>query len=224
MEEKWEVKDIEQPESAKQAINWFENKISKTITEIDKSYSQYRISEALMGTYKLVWDDFCSWYLEIVKPNYGNPIDKLTYDKTIEQLEILLKLLHPFMPFLSEEVWHLIDEKKEDLIVADWPKSGNVEEILLDDFDTVSEVVSLIRNFRKQKQIASIDVKVELEKLKKELEYTEGFLKSVEAKLSNEKFVKNAPQSLVDKERKKQADAKAKIEILADKITALSHA
>ena len=278
----WEIANIEQPSAAKQAVLWFENKTNKIIAEIDESYRKYRISEALMSTYKLVWDDFCSWYLEIVKPNYGNPIDKLTYDKTIEQLEILLKLLHPFMPFLSEEVWHLIDEKKEDLIVADWPKSGNVEEILLDDFDTVSEVVSLIRNFRKQKQIASkeqlgllikenrnfcrdmdpiicklgnldsiqyvyekpsgtysfivnaneyfipfsdsIDVKVELEKLKKELEYTEGFLKSVEAKLSNEKFVKNAPQSLVDKERKKQADAKAKIEILADKITALSHA
>ena len=104
----WEVADVEQPESAEQAIDWFENKISKTITEIDESYSKYRISEALMGTYRLVWDDFCSWYLEMVKPNYGSPIDSLTYAKTIEQLEKILKLLHPFMPFLSRKYYTLL--------------------------------------------------------------------------------------------------------------------
>ncbi len=278
----WEVKDVPQPDSAKQAIIWFENKINKTISEIDESYSKYRISEALMSTYKLVWDDFCSWYLEIVKPNYGNPIDSVTHNKTIQQLEKVLKLLHPFMPFLSEELWHLIDDRANDIIVADWPKVEKEEEILLDDFDVVAEVVSSIRNFRKQKQIPnkeqlsllvkenkklcrnmdpiicklgnidsieyvsekpseaysfmvkaneyfiplsdSINVEAEIEKLQKELDYTKGFLKSVEAKLSNEKFVQNAPQALVDKERKKQADAKAKIEILADKITAISDA
>lgn len=278
----WGVKDVPQPDSAKQAIIWFENKINKTISEIDESYSKYRISEALMSTYKLVWDDFCSWYLEIVKPNYGNPIDSVTHNKTIQQLEKVLKLLHPFMPFLSEELWHLIDDRANDIIVADWPKAEKVEEILLDDFDIVAEVVSSIRNFRKQKQIPnkeqlsllvkenkklcrnmdaiicklgnvdsieyvsekpsgaysfmvkaneyfvplsdSINVEAEIEKLQKELDYTKGFLKSVEAKLSNEKFVQNAPQALVDKERKKQADAKAKIEILADKITAISDA
>ena len=96
----WEVSDCEQPESAKQAIIWFENKINKAIIEIDESYTKYRISEALMSTYKLIWDDFCSWYLEIVKPNYGSPIDNITYQKTIQQLEKILKLLHPFMPFL----------------------------------------------------------------------------------------------------------------------------
>ena len=278
----WEVKDVPQPDSAKQAIIWFENKINKSISEIDESYSKYRISEALMSTYKLVWDDFCSWYLEIVKPNYGSPIDSVTYNKTIQQLEKVLKLLHPFMPFLSEEVWYLIDNRENDIIVADWPKAEKVEEILLNDFDIVSEVVSSIRNFRKQKQVSnkeqfsllvkenkklcrnmdpiicklgnidsieyvsekpsgaysfmvkaneyfiplsdSINVEVEIEKLQKELDYTKGFLKSVEAKLSNEKFVQNAPQALVDKERKKQADAKAKIEILADKIAAISDA
>ncbi|MBT4881372.1 MAG: valine--tRNA ligase, partial [Flavobacteriales bacterium] len=272
----WEVTDIEQPESAKQAIDWFENKISKTITEIDESYSKYRISEALMGTYKLVWDDFCSWYLEMVKPNYGSPIDDITYAKTIEQLEKILKLLHPFMPFLSEEIWHLIDDRKEDIIVAEWPKAGNVNETLLSDFENASEVVAGIRTIRKEQNIANkdqlellvidnqkpkhnldaiitklgnltsvntteekpngafsfmvksneyfiplgdnIDVAAEIEKLQKELDYTKGFLKSVEGKLSNERFVNNAPEQVVVNEKNKMADAKAKIEILTAKI------
>jgi valyl-tRNA synthetase len=276
----WEVADIDQPESAKQAINWFENKISKSITEIDESYSKYRISEALMTTYKLVWDDFCSWYLEIVKPNYGSPIDKITYQKTIENLEKLLKLLHPFMPFLSEEIWHLIDDRKNDIIVSDWPKSEKVDEIILDDFDIVSEVVSSIRNFRIQKQIpnkeqislfvklnqshcknmdsiicklgniekveytdneidgsfsfrvksneyfipleGNVDLDAELEKLQKELDYTKGFLKSVNGKLNNENFVKGAPEQVVANERKKQADALQKIEVLGKQIDSIS--
>ena len=153
----WETADISQPESSKQATIWFENKINKVITEIDTSYRKYRISEALMSNYKLVWDDFCSWYLEIVKPTYGLPIDKETYNKTIENLEKLLKLLHPFMPFLSEEIWHLINERKDDIIVSEWPKANKVEEIILSDFDIVSEVVSSIRNFKIQKQIPNKD-------------------------------------------------------------------
>jgi valyl-tRNA synthetase len=276
----WEVADIDQPESAKQAINWFENKISKAISEIDESYSKYRISEALMTTYKLVWDDFCSWYLEIIKPNYGSPIDKITYQKTIENLEKLLKLLHPFMPFLSEEIWHLIDNRKNDIIVSDWPKSEKVDEIILDDFEIVSEVVSSIRNFRIQKQIpnkeqislfvklnqshcknmdsiicklgniekveytdneidgsfsfrvksneyfipleGNVDLDAELEKLQKELDYTKGFLKSVNGKLSNENFVKGAPEQVVENEKKKQADALQKIKVLENQIDIIS--
>ena len=276
----WEVADINQPESAKQAIDWFENKISKVITEIDESYSKYRISESLMGTYKLVWDDFCSWYLEMIKPAYGSPIDSITYNKTIEQLEKILKLLHPFMPFLSEEIWHLIKEREEDIIVSDWPEVNTIDENLLSDFDFTTEIVSGIRNIRKQQNIPnkeklelkvisdtenkmdviiqklcnlseinyvtekisgafsfmvksneyfvplsdSIDVEAEIEKLQKELDYTKGFLKIVEGKLSNDKFVQNAPQQLVDNEKNKLADAKTKIEILAEKITALSDA
>jgi valyl-tRNA synthetase len=276
----WEVADLDQPESAKQAINWFENKISKAISEIDESYSKYRISEALMTTYKLVWDDFCSWYLEIIKPNYGSPIDKITYQKTIENLEKLLKLLHPFMPFLSEEIWHLIDNRKNDIIVSDWPKSEKVDEIILDDFEIVSEVVSSIRNFRIQKQIpnkeqislfvklnqshcknmdsiicklgniekveytdneidgsfsfrvksneyfipleGNVDLDAELEKLQKELDYTKGFLKSVNGKLSNENFVKGAPEQVVENEKKKQADALQKIKVLENQINSIS--
>ena len=276
----WKVENIPQPEEAKQAIIWFENKINKSIKEIDNSYSKYRISEALMITYKLVWDDFCSWYLEIIKPNYGNPIDVVTYNKTIEHLEKVLKLLHPFMPFLSEEVWHLIDNRKNDIIISDWPISNDIDENILDDFTIVSEVVSSIRNFRKQSQVpnknlislhvidnekksrkmdsiiiklgnlesieyinhkenksysfmvksneyfiplsGNIDLEEELQKLKKELDYTKGFLKIVNAKLSNEKFVQNAPKALVDKEKIKFKDANIKIEILNEKISKLS--
>ena len=278
----WEVADVQQPESSKQAIDWFENKINKTITEIDESYSKYRISEALMGTYKLVWDDFCSWYLEMVKPNYGSPMDKVTYAKTIEQLEKILKLIHPFMPFLTEEIWHLIDDRKEDIIVAHWPKSGTINEQLLADFENTTEVVAGIRTIRKEQNIANkeqlellvidnqkasnnltaiiaklgnlstidtttekpngafsfmvksneyfiplgdnIDVAAEIEKLQKELDYTKGFLKSVEGKLSNERFVNNAPEQVVVNEKNKMADAKAKIEILATKIKDLASA
>ena len=278
----WEVAEVQQPESAKQAIDWFENKLSKIITEIDESYSKYRISEALMGTYRLVWDDFCSWYLEMVKPNYGSPIDSTTYAKTIEQLEKILKLLHPFMPFLTEEIWHLIDDRKEDIIVANWPKSGTVKEQLLADFENTTEVVAGIRTIRKEQNIANkeqlellvidnqkaktnldaivaklgnlssintanekpngafsfmvksneyfiplgdnIDVAAEIEKLQNELEYTKGFLKSVKGKLSNERFVNNAPEQVVVKEKNKMADAKAKIEILATKIKDLASA
>jgi len=272
----WEVEEVEQPESAKQAIIWFESKLSKTIIEIDESYSKYRISEALMGTYRLVWDDFCSWYLEMVKPNYGSPIDSTTYAKTIEQLEKILKLLHPFMPFLTEEIWHLIDDRKEDIIVAHWPIAGTINEQLLTDFENVTEVVAGIRTIRKEQNIANkeqlellvienqksktnldaiaaklgnlstintinekpngafsfmvksneyfiplgenIDVAAEIEKLQKELDYTKGFLKSVEGKLGNDRFVNNAPEQVVVNEKNKMVDAKAKIEILATKI------
>jgi valyl-tRNA synthetase len=272
----WEVAKVEQPESAKQAIDWFENKLSKTIVEIDESYSKYRISEALMGTYRLVWDDFCSWYLEMVKPNYGSPMDKVTYAKTIEQLEKILKLLHPFMPFLTEEIWHLIDDRKEDIIVANWPKSGTVKEQLLADFENTTEVVAGIRTIRKEQNIANkeqlkllviqnqkaktnldaivaklgnlstiytttekpngafsfmvksneyfiplgdnFDVAAEIEKLQKELDYTKGFLKSVEGKLGNNRFVNNAPELVVKNEKNKMTDAKNKIEILSTKI------
>ena len=272
----WEVAEVEQPESAKQAITWFENKLSKTIIEINESYSKYRISEALMGTYRLVWDDFCSWYLEMVKPNYGSQIDSTTYARTIQQLEKILKLLHPFMPFLTEEIWHLIDDRKEDIIVAHWPITGAVNEQLLSDFENITEVVAGIRTIRKEQNIANkeqmellvienqkaktnfdaivaklgnlssintinekpngafsfmvksneyfiplgenIDVAAEIEKLQKELDYTKGFLKSVEGKLGNDRFVNNAPEQVVVNEKNKMADAKAKIEILATKI------
>ena len=276
----WGIKDIEQEQSSIDGIKWFENKLYSTIKEIDISFSKYRISEALMLTYKLVWDDFCSQYLEIIKPEYKQPIDKKTYNKTILFLEDILKLLHPFMPFLSEEIWHLIDDRESDIIVSQWPEAKSIDKQLINDFNNTMEVVSGIRNIRKEKNIVkkeklelfiieneeaknnhdSIIIKLgnlskveytkkkieqafsfmvkanqyfvplsdnfdkgaEIEKLNKDLDYTTGFLKIVETKLSNKKFVKNAPKQLVDNEKNKLQDAKEKIRILTEKINSLS--
>ena len=275
----WEIADCEQPDSSKKAISWFENKMSQTISEIDESYSKYRISEALMSTYKFVWDDFCSWYLEIVKPSYGSPIDKKTYQGTIEQLEKILKLLHPFMPFLTEEIWHLIEERPEDIITSIWPKSRNIDKKLLKEFEDTTEVIAGIRTIRKEHNIPNkdklkldvinhqvhqndltsiikklgnlsninvvsekpdssfsfmvksneffiqigknIDLSEEIKKLQKELDYTNGFLKSVESKLNNERFINNAPQQVIANEKNKRNDAISKIEIIKTKLSSL---
>ena len=276
----WEVSDIDQPPSSKAAIEWFDNKFQHTLAQISNTFEKYRISEALMLTYRLVWDDFCSWYLESVKPNYQQPIDHKTYQSTLLFLDDLLKLLHPFMPFLTEEVWHLIKDRREDIIVSSWPQTTSIDQSILDDFDYASEIVSAIRTVRKEKQIAnkeplklavkineggntrfdslvaklvnlselsytkesvegafsfrvkaneffiplsdSVDLGAELEKLQSELDYVRGFLKSVEAKLSNERFVNNAPEKVVTIERKKQSDALSKIAVLQEQIKALS--
>jgi len=276
----WDIEEISQEQASSDAINWFENKLSLTINEINQSFSKYRISEALMSTYKLIWDDFCSVYLEIIKPEYTKPIDKKTYNQTISFLENILQLLHPFMPFLSEEIWHLIDDRESDIIVSQWPKAKSIDEQLINDFNNTVEVVSGIRNIRKEKNIAkkeeldlfiinnteaknnldsiiiklgnlskveytkkkieqafsfmvksneyfvplteSFDKDAELEKLNKDLDYTKGFLKIVESKLSNNKFVDNAPSNLVENEKNKLKDAKEKIRILTEKINSLS--
>ncbi|MCA0133001.1 valine--tRNA ligase [Winogradskyella alexanderae] len=271
----WEIsKSIDQPFSSKIAIEWFASKFQKTLDEIDDHFSKYRLSDALMATYKLIWDDFASWLLEIVKPAYQQPIDKKTRDSVISIFEDLLKILHPFMPFLTEEIWQYIEDRKpsEALIVSKWPTKTSINETLISDFNFASEVISGIRNIRKQKNIAfkeaieclvinneninntfdqviiklgnlykleyvntaidnaltfrvksneyfipigdNIDVEAEIKKLTEELNYTEGFLKSVQKKLSNERFVKNAPEQVVASERKKEADAIAKIETI----------
>ena len=276
----WEVANIDQPKSSKVAIEWFEHKFQSTLKEINASFEKYRISEALMLTYKLVWDDFCSWYLEAIKPPYQQPIDAVSLEATIDYFEKLLKVLHPFMPFISEEVWHLLKDRKEDIIVSDWPKSTDFNVKILADFDYATEVVSNIRTIRKEKQIPfkeqlelavkinevnnkdmdaliekltnlssisyihekldgafsfrvnsnefyiplnkNIDVEAELEKLKSELKYMQGFLNSVNGKLSNDRFVNNAPEQVVAIERKKQSDAISKIEVLQNQINDLS--
>ena len=276
----WEIKDIDQEQASIDGIKWFENKLYYTIKEIEISFSKYRISEALMLTYKLVWDDFCSQYLEIIKPEYQQPIGEETYNKTILFLENILKLLHPFMPFLSEEIWHLIDERKSDIIIAKWPEAKSIDKQLINEFNNTMEVVSGIRNIRKEKNIAkkeeldlfvisdkktknnfdsiikklgnlssinytsnkvensfsfmvkasqyfvplseNFDKDAEIEKLNKDLNYTIGFLKIVENKLSNKKFVENAPKKLVENEKNKLEDAKEKIRILTEKINSLS--
>jgi valyl-tRNA synthetase len=271
----WEVSDtIEQPQSSKMAIDWYQAKFQQTLLDIEKSFDQYRISEALMSIYKLIWDDFSSWFLEMVKPAYQQPIDAKTLASVISFLEDNLKVLHPFMPFLTEEIWQNISERtaEEALIIAEYPSFVPVNETLIQEFKIASEVISGIRTIRKEKNIAfkdeieflvlnneqvntnfdtviqklgniltikyvsdnvegaisfrvksneyfipmgdAIDVEAEKTKLNEELKYTEGFLKSVQAKLNNERFVSNAPEKVIEIERKKEADALAKIETL----------
>lgn len=271
----WEVdKTIEQPKASKIAIEWYESKFQKALLEIEDHFSKYRLSDALMTTYKLIMDDFSSWLLEIVKPAYQKPVDSETYNALIKAFENNLKILHPFMPFLTEDIWHYISERtpEEALIIAKWPESKSVNETLISEFEFASEVISGIRNIRKQKNIAfkdaiglsiinnenanttfdtviaklgnlenqeyvteaiedaltfriksneyfipmagAIDIETEIKKLTEELNYTEGFLKSVQKKLSNERFVSGAPEQVVASEKKKEADALAKIETL----------
>jgi valyl-tRNA synthetase len=278
----WEVSSsIPQPESSKVAIEWYETKLQRTLTEIEENFDKYRISDALMAIYKLVWDDFCSWFLEMIKPAYQQPIDQVTFEKAIEMLENNLKLLHPFMPFLTEEIWqHIADRTTEQaIIVSEWPKAKSFDEKLISNFDFTIEVISGIRTIRKDKNIpfkdaielkvvnnekasayfdsvicklgnitsleyvndkvdgalsyrvksneyfipitGTIDVAAEITKLTEELNYTKGFLKSVEAKLSNEKFVNGAPEKVLEMERKKQADALAKIATIEQSIAGL---
>ncbi|MFK7115327.1 valine--tRNA ligase [Flavobacterium oreochromis] len=267
----WEVADIAQPEASKSAIAWYEAKLQKTLAEIEDNFEKYRISDALMAIYKLVWDDFCSWFLEMIKPGYQQPIDRATFDKAIEMLEANLKLLHPFMPFLTEEIWQYIADRtpEQALIVSEWPEVKTYNEKLITDFDFATEVISGIRTIRKDKNISfkdtielkvvnnenastffdsviiklgnvsnleyvsekvngalsyrvksneyfipvgeGIDIEAEIKKLTEELNYTKGFLKSVQSKLSNEKFVSGAPEQVIANERKKEADALAKI-------------
>jgi valyl-tRNA synthetase len=277
----WEVSDIEQPDHSAKAIEWYEAKLQKTLAEIEDHFEKYRISDALMAIYKLVWDDFCSWFLEMIKPGYQQPVDRKTYDKAIEMLEANLKLLHPFMPFLTEEIWQHIAERspEEALIIAQWPEIKTADEKLIADFDFAAEVISGIRTIRKEKNIAfkdsislkvinnenigkdfdsvicklgnvdgleyvsekvngaltyrvksneyfvpvagAVNVEEEIAKLKQELEYHKGFLKSVQAKLLNEKFVSGAPEKVVANERQKEADAMAKIATIQQSLESL---
>ncbi len=153
----WEWREIPQPEASKMAIAWFESKLNSTISVINDHFDKFRISDALMTTYKLIWDDFCSWYLEIIKPGYQQPIDGKTLESTIQFFEQLLKLIHPFMPFISEEIWHSLRDREEgeDLIISAWPTGGNVNQDLLKRFEATIDIISNIRNIRKQNNIAN---------------------------------------------------------------------
>ncbi|MFT4779636.1 MAG: valyl-tRNA synthetase [Flavobacteriales bacterium] len=153
----WEVEDRAQPAVAAKAIEWMHAKLASTTQEINEQYDQFRISDALMATYRLIWDDFCSWYLEMVKPVYGQPIDTKTKAAVIDTFETVLRLLHPFMPFISEEIWHFLGERKdpkEALVVASWPEVGAKNDALLKDFEVIQDVVTNVRSIRKEKQIA----------------------------------------------------------------------
>ncbi|WBU89975.1 valine--tRNA ligase [Cellulophaga omnivescoria] len=277
----WEVADIAQPEASKIGLEWYNAKFNKTLLDIEDHFSKYRISDALMAIYKLVWDDYSSWLLEIVKPAYQKPIDKTTYNALISVFEQNLKLLHPFMPFLTEEVWQHIEDRtpEQALVVAQWPKQQKVDEAVILNFDFAAEVVSGVRTIRKEKNIpmkealelsvlnaenvskeldvviakltnvssisytdiavdgalsfrvksneyfipmvGAIDIEAEIKKIEEELKYTKGFLISVQKKLSNERFVSNAPEKVIEIERKKQADAEAKIETLEKSLKGL---
>jgi len=275
----WEVSEtITQPESSKIALKWFDAKFQEAFAEIEDHFSKYRLSDALMTTYKLIWDDFCSWLLEMVKPAYQQPIDKITFDTVIAAFENNLKVLHPFMPFLTEEIWHQIKDRKVDeaLIISKNPEAKEFNKQLITDFDYTAEVISAIRNIRKEKNISfkdklelfvatnetfnsdfdviikklcniseikstsnkvkntlsfriksneyfipfgeNIDVEAEKQKINEELNYTKGFLISVQKKLSNERFVNNAPDKVIEIERKKESDAILKIETLEESL------
>ena len=279
----WEISDaINQPASSKIAIEWYQSKFQHAYAEMEDHFSKYRLSDSLMTLYKLIWDDFCSWLLEMVKPGYQQPIDRATYDAIILAFENNLKVLHPFMPFITEEIWHQIAPRtpEEALIISRYPSKDPVNKTVLNDFEIASEVISGIRTIRKEKNISfkepiklfvinnigaspsldavikkmgnvehleyisekiggaltyrvksneyfipmegSVNVENEIEKLSNELTYTEGFLKSIQAKLTNERFVNNAPEKVVASEKQKEADALAKITTLKNSLSSLT--
>lgn len=276
----WEVNgDLAQPESSVRAIEWFRARFNEELANINQLFDKFKISEALMAIYKLAWTDFCSWYLEMVKPGYQHPIDAKTLEATKDFFDDLLKVAQPYTPFIAEELWHLLRDREEDIIVSEWPALKEVDQASLKQFAIVEEVVTNIRNIRKKNNIANkvklelfvkknndlntrfdsvvvkmgnlsqleyteekiansntfivdqneyfipfgdtIDVEAEKEKLNKELDYTKGFLTSVQRKLQNEKFVSGAPEKVVEMERKKEADALGTIAILEEKLASL---
>jgi len=281
----WKIEDkdvdVEYENMADLAIKWYENKFQLILKDIESHFETYRISNVLMDMYKLIWDDFCSWFLEMVKPSYGASITSNTYQRVISVFEDNLRILHPFIPFVTEELWHLLAERTKDeaLIISKWPKKKSVDLEIIKDFDFVSEIITAVRAIRKKHNISFkesvcltvinhegaskifdqvlkkmvniehitytdkkidnaftfriksneyfvpsigvIDKEEELKKLKEELDYQKGFLKSVQAKLSNERFVNNAPEKVVEIERQKESDALAKIKTLKNGIEAL---
>jgi valyl-tRNA synthetase len=277
----WEVSEIEQPLSSKVAIEWFDSRFAQVLSEINSNFDKFRISDALMSTYKLIWDDFCSWYLEMIKPGYQQPIDRQTLEHTLDFFERILKIMHPFTPFVSEELYHALRERQpgDDIVIAEWPAVQEVSSSALAQFAFNEKVITQLRNIRKQNNIATkikmelyikadasrasdadsiivkmgnlsvleyvqdnvaqsnsfivdgieffvpfgeqIDLEAEKKKLEEELHYTKGFLKSVQSKLQNEKFMAGAPDAVVANERNKEADALNKIAILEEKLKSL---
>jgi valyl-tRNA synthetase len=278
----WQVDTtLAQPDTSKIGLTWYEAKFQKALAEIEDHFSKYRLSDALMVIYKLINDDFSSWLLEIVKPSYQQPIDQTTFDAVIEVLENNLKVLHPFMPFLTEEIWQYIADRtpEEALIIAKYPVISGFDTEIITDFNSATEVISGIRTIRKDKNISfkhavelfvidhennkkdfdaviqkltntsgihyisekvegasfrvksneyfvpiaidTIDVEAEIKKLEAELKRAEGFLFGISKKLSNERFVANAPEQVITLERKKEADTKAKIETIMGSLASL---
>ena len=277
----WEVASIAQPEASKIGIEWFNSQFNSTLDFIEDQYAKYRISDALMALYKLIWDDYCAWLLELIKPAYQQPIDATTRQEAFELMERLLVVLHPFMPFLTEELWQQLDKRAdtESICVAHWPSSGPVNQELMSQFGHTQAVISALRTLRTEKQLkpkelldiqtqqtdqlqvipevlsklgftspitivesagentlslrietteyyipieAQINLEEEVEKLQAELEYQRGFLEMVNQKLSNKRFVDNAPEAVVAVERKKAADALEKIQAIEATLSKLT--
>jgi valyl-tRNA synthetase len=280
----WKVDaDLEQPAHSAEAVEWFEAQMNRAFIKIEDQFKKYRVSDALMIVYKLFWDEFSSWYLETIKPAYEKPIDAVTYERTIGFIDQLLHMLHPFMPFITEEIWQLISERKtgESLMVSTMPSPDGFNKELVKHFKALKEVITTIRSIRKEKNIAPketlklmvrtssgavyhshlepvimklanlsgvevisgepegavsfivknveyfvpvgdrVNTEEEIAKLEEELKYTRGFLNSVQKKMSNERFVKNAPPAVVEKEKQKMTDAGGKIGVLEAQIQKL---
>jgi valyl-tRNA synthetase len=279
----WEVdSEADQPEWSRSGVKWFANRLSEAINEYNRLFAEFRISEALMIVYRLFWDDFSSWYLEIIKPDYQKPIDSKTYSSTLEFFDQLMRLIHPFMPFITEEIWHLIDDRKEDesIMISSLPTAGKTDLSTLRGFEKTQQLVSAIRTVRKERDIPNresiqlflpdvkdagiemfmsvvrrlaniesvektdskpdgtvsflvgtneyyipvgdrMDIDSEIEKLEADLKYNMGFLVSVMKKLENDSFVKNAPEKVIETERRKKADAESNIEALKQSIAGL---
>jgi valyl-tRNA synthetase len=271
---------IPQPPAAEAAVRWMDAIINRTLAEIDDSFSRYRISDALMQTYKLFWDDFSGWYLEIIKPAYKKPMDGKTHRDSLRIFEALMKIIHPFMPFITEEIWQKLGERADgsSIMIERMPEAGKYDAAMLSRFDTAREIVSAVRTIRKENNIPNRDPLVlcaaagstgeefdevikrmcnlseirivagkvegavsfrihtseffvpfgegvdhdeEIRKMQEELKYTEGFLAAVVTKLSNDKFVANAPAKVLELEKRKEADARAKIATLTESLSLL---
>ena len=270
----WTVSnDIMQTDHSKSAVEWFDNKFNFALKEIEDHFNKYRISDALMSIYKLVWDDFCSWYLEIVKPGFEQPLDFNTHKSSLEFFKKCLTIMHPFMPFITEEIWSKIKSDSEDsLIISNWPEISESNSLVIDNFEKIKELISGIRKYRKEKNISfkekltffskakfekkssSVILKLsnsrlsndfskkldnsisfiigsnefhvnnlsndveDISKIEKDLNYNLGFLKSIQSKLNNKRFIENAPKNVLENELSKEKDTLAKIEILKSKL------
>jgi valyl-tRNA synthetase len=279
----WELSEKSPNSSEQLAINWMEQKINQTASEVQKHFEEYRLSDALMTLYKCIWDDFCSWYLEMIKPEYGQPISKIIKETTDGFFSKLMTMLHPFMPFITEEIWHQIEMREEgnDCVVSKFPKPEIYKEDILNQFESIKDIIIKIREIRNNNQLGlkseaklqgttqnllsdeavcgilskmanlssiqlitkdpiefsipflsgtekyfllvekEINKEEEIARIQGEIEYYEGFLKSVESKLSNEKFVNHAPKNVVDLEKKKREDGITKIGLLKNALEKL---
>jgi valyl-tRNA synthetase len=273
----WEGRQSSTTSNSDFAVEWFENRLREVRLQLDEQFREFRLSEALKTLYSLIWDDFCSWYLEWVKPGFEQPIDKDVYEKTVEFFEELMQLLHPFMPFITEEIYHLLKPRTDDLTVRQYRSSAAPGQAILQSGRLLKETVTAIRDARNKNQLkprdaiklhiqsaqpavykkiesilskqvnapeihltsnavpntitivvekdkfyletaTAMDTTSQKEQLLKELEYQKGFLVSVDKKLSNERFTSNAKPEVVDSERKKKADAEARIRAIEESL------